>query len=105
VTIAGLEVILPHQAGNARCGDHPRESNARARSLESRSQKRGDVRPRFAGIHSDQNVRCPVFALQIMAQGASGGVQGLVIEWGGAGNTADTVCTEKLFGHDLPVNG
>jgi hypothetical protein len=58
------------------------------------------VGPGFAGVHADKNVRGGVFAKQISGEGTAGGEKSGVVERRSAGNAANTIGSEKFFGHE-----
>ena len=58
------------------------------------------MRAGFASVHPDEHVGGGVFAKQIGGKRASGGKKSGVVERRSAGNAANTVGSEKFFGHE-----
>ncbi len=57
------------------------------------------MRAGFASVHADQDMRCTMFALEIRAERASGGVESGVVERRSARDAANPVGSKKFFGH------
>lgn len=97
---ASLKIILADETSNAWRGDDACKSNRPAGLRDSSSEKSGDVRAGFARVHADEDVSGGVLAEQIRSERAARGIKSGVIERRGAGNTANTICSEKFFGHE-----
>ncbi len=95
-----LKIILANEAGDAWGGDYTSESYGRPSVLEACSEESGDVRAGFAGIHANEGVGSGVLAEEIGGERTAGGKKSRVVERRGAGNAANAVGTEKLFGHE-----
>jgi hypothetical protein len=67
---------------------------------DSSSEKSGDVRTGFARVHADEDVSGGVLAEQISGEGTAGGIKSGVVERRSAGNPANTISSEKFFGHE-----
>ena len=96
---AGFEIVLANQAGDAGSGDDSSEGHGAASGGDSGGENCGDVRAGFAGVHSEEDAGVLVFAAKINGESAAGGVERGVVKWRSAGETANAVSTEKLFGH------
>jgi hypothetical protein len=83
--------------------DHCGKFRACARCLQSGGQELRDVRPRFACVHPDQDMSRAEFLLKISADGPSGGIKGLIIQWRCAGDAAHSIGTKKFFRHNFRV--
>src|SRR5258708_13402211 len=66
---------------------------------KARRKSGGDVRPRFAGIHADQRVRCLMFLVEINAHRPADRMKSRIIEWRRAGDTPNAVSAKILFCH------
>jgi len=97
---ASLKIILADKASDARSGDDARESHGAAPLRDAGGEESGDVRAGFAGVHADENVCGGVFAKQIVGKRAADSKESGVVEGWCAGNAADSVSAEKLFGHE-----
>jgi len=97
---AGLKIILADEAGYAGSGDDAGKGYGCAGLREARGEESGDVGAGFAGVHADEHVSGGMFAEQIGGERAAGGEESGVIERRGAGNAANAVGSEKLFGHE-----
>lgn len=64
---ASLKIILAHEAGHARSGNNTGEYSRSASLRETGRKKTGDVRAGLASVHTDQNMRFAVLAIQIRA--------------------------------------
>ncbi len=58
------------------------------------------MRAGFASVHADENVGGGVLAEQIGGERAPGGKKSGVIERRSAGNAANSIGSEKFFGHE-----
>jgi hypothetical protein len=97
---AGLKVILADETSDARRGYDACKSYRPACLRDSSGKKSGDVRARFARVHANEDVSGGMFAEQIGGEGTAGGEESGVVERRSAGNSANTVCSEKFFGHE-----
>jgi hypothetical protein len=97
---ASLKIILADKAGDARCGDDPCESDRTAGLRKSGGEESCDVRAGFASVHADENVGGGVFAKQISGERTAGGEKSGVIERRSARNAANSIGSEKFFGHE-----
>jgi hypothetical protein len=97
---AGLKIILADEAGDAWRGNNACKSDGSAGVRKSCGEKSGNVRAGFAGVHANENVGRGMFAKQISGEGTAGGEKGCVVERRSAGNAANTICSEKFFGHE-----
>jgi len=61
------------------------------------------MRTGFTGVHANEDVGGAVFALESNAESAAGGEESGVVKRRSAGDAADTVGTEKIFGHEKGV--
>src|SRR6202043_3409660 len=57
------------------------------------------MRAGFASVHADEDMRCPMFAIEIRGESASGGVKSGVVQRRCARDAANPVGSKKLFGH------
>ena len=96
---ARLKSVLPHQASHARRRNHAGKRRLGSGRLQSSRQQRRNVRPRFARIHADQHARRAILLRQISAERSPGRIQRCVVERRFARFAADSVGTEKFFGH------
>lgn len=97
---AGLKIVLANEAGDAGCGDDACKGNRTAGLREPGGEEGGNVWARFARVHADENVGGGVFAKQICSEGAASCEKGGVIERRRAGNAANSISSEKFFGHE-----
>jgi hypothetical protein len=97
---AGLEIILADEASYTGRGDDACKSYRRASLGEPGGEESGDVGAGFASVHADENVRGGVFAKQIGGERAARGEKSGVVERRSAGNAANTIGSEKFFGHE-----
>jgi len=97
---AGLKIILADEAGDAGCGDDACKGDRTAGLRESYGEESGDVRAGLTRIHADENVSSGVFAKQIGGEGTAGGEKSGVVERRRAGDAANTIGSEKFFGHE-----
>jgi hypothetical protein len=97
---AGLKIILADEAGDAGCGDDACKGYGCTSLCKAGGEKSGDVRAGFAGVHANENVGRGVFAKQISTERAAGGEESGVIERRSAGNAANSIGSEKFFGHE-----
>jgi hypothetical protein len=97
---AGLKIILADEAGDAGRSNDAGKSNGRTGLRESGGEKSGNVGAGFARVHADENVGGGVFAKQICSEGAASCEKGGVIERRRAGNAANSISSEKFFGHE-----
>jgi len=97
---AGMKIVLANEAGDAGGSDDAGKSDRSARLREACGEERSDVGAGFAGVHPDEDVSGVVFAAQICAEGTAGGAKRGVVERRGAGDAADAVCAEEVFGHE-----
>jgi len=58
------------------------------------------VRAGFASVHAEEHAGVGVFAAKINGECAAGGVKRGVVQGRGAGQAADAVSAEELFGHE-----
>src|SRR5216684_404443 len=93
---AGLKTFLPDQTGDARRGNDAGEIDRHAGDVKASSENSSDVRAGFAGVHAEEHVRRGTGLLEISAERAAGGVEGGVVQRRGAGDAANTVCTEEF---------
>jgi hypothetical protein len=96
---AGLKIILPHQAGDSRCSNHSGKRDSGFRVLQTCGKQCRDVRSGFSGVHTDQNMRRPVFMPQISAQRAARRVQRRIVQRRSSGEAANSVGAKKFFCH------
>jgi hypothetical protein len=100
-----LKIILAHETSNAGSGDYAGKGDGGAGLREAGGEERGDVRAGFAGVHAHEHVRGGMFPKQVGGESAAGGEESSVVERRSAGNAANTVGSEKFFGHrELAVN-
>src|SRR4029077_5466905 len=59
-----------------------------------------NVRAGFARVHTDEHMRCTMFALEIGAERAPSGIKSGVVQRWRAGDPANPVGSEQLFGHE-----
>jgi hypothetical protein len=97
---AGLKIILADEAGDAGRGNDAGKGNGRASLRESGGEKSGNVGAGFAGVHADENVGGGMFAEQIGGEGTAGGEKSGVVERWRAGHAANSIGSEKFFGHE-----
>lgn len=57
------------------------------------------MRPRFAGVHANQRVRCLVRFMEKCTDRAAYGMKRGVVQRWRSGNTADAIGAKKLFSH------
>ena len=96
---ASLKIALADEASDAGSGNNSSKGNGGAGLDEAGGKNFGDVRAGFAGVHADEDIRVAVFAPEIGAEGAAGGIESGVVERRGAGDAANTVGSEKFFRH------
>ena len=96
---SGREIFLPNQAGDAGSADDAGGKELDSIIGKSGGELRGDVRPRFTRIHSDQDARPGVFRKQVFSERPRHPVQSGVVQGVRAGNTANAVCAEQFLGH------
>ena len=97
---AGLKIILANEAGDAGRGDDASKSDGTTGLRESGGEKSGDVRAGFARVHADEDVSGGVLAAQIGSERAARGIKSGVVERRSAGNAANSISSEKFFGHE-----
>jgi hypothetical protein len=98
---AGMEIVLPDEAGNAGCGENSSERNGSTSVSEARGDDGGDVRARFAGIGSDERVWRRMIAMEKRGYGNAEGEKSGVIERRSTGDAADAVRSKKLSRHKV----
>ncbi len=98
---SGLKIILADEAGYAGSSDDSGERDGGAAFGEAGGEKRGDMGAGFASVHADEDVGGAIGFAQIISHGAAGGEEGAVIERRSAGNAANAVGAEELFGHEM----
>ena len=97
---ASLKIILANETSNAWRGDDASKSDRPAGLRDSSGEESGDMRTGLARVHADEDMSGGVLAAQIRSERAARGIKSGVIERRGAGNTANTICSEKFFGHE-----
>jgi hypothetical protein len=97
---ASLKIILANEAGDAGRSDDASKSDGTTGLRESGGEESGNMRAGFAGVHADEDVGGRVFAKQISGERASGGKKSGVVKRRSAWNAANTIGSEKFFGHE-----
>ena len=97
---AGLKIILADEAGYAWSGYDACKGCRGTGFDEARGEESGNVRARLASVHADENVSNGVLAKQVSGERTAGGEKSGVVKRRGARNAANTIGSEKLFGHD-----
>src|SRR6266849_21978 len=95
----GLKIILAHEAGHARSGNHTGECGRGAGLNQTGSEKTGNVRAGLARVHADQDMSFAVLAIQIGAQRAAGSKERGVVQRRRTRDAANTIGSEEFFGH------
>src|SRR5262249_31106992 len=84
---AGLKIVLSNQASNAgRCND-AREGHGSTCFAQAAGKNGGDVRARFTGIHTDEDMRAAMLAGQVLAERETCRVKSGVVQRRNAGDT------------------
>jgi len=96
---AGVKIVLPDQTCNSGSCQNSRQGDIHAGIAQTRRKSGGDVRPRFAGIDTDERVRCLMFLVEINAHRRPTRMKSRIIEWRRAGNTPNAVSAKILFCH------
>jgi len=96
---ASLKVALADEASDAGSGDNSGKSNGGSGLDKASGKNFDDVRAGFAGVHADKDISLAMFALEISAEGAAGGIQSGVVERRGAGDAANSIGSKKFFRH------
>src|SRR5580704_1184865 len=97
---AGLKIILADETSDAWRGDDACKSYRPTCLRDSSGEKSGDVRTGFARVHADEDVGRGVFAEQIRSERATRGIKSGVIVRRSARNPANSISSEKFFGHE-----
>ena len=96
----GLKIILANEAGNTGRGDDASKGYGSTGLGEPGGEESSNVGAGFAGVQADEDAGGGVFAQQIGGERAARGEKSAVVERWSARNAANTVCSEKFFGHE-----
>lgn len=97
---ASLKIILANETSDARRGDDASKSYRPAGLRDSSGEESGDMRTGLARVHADEDMNGGVLAAQIRSERAARGIKSGVVERRSAGNAANTISSEKFFGHE-----
>jgi len=97
---AGLKIILADKASDSGRGNDAGKGDRSAGFGEAGGEESGDVRAGFARVHADENMGGGVFREQIGGKRTARGKKGGVVERRRAGDAANTIGSEKFFGHE-----
>jgi len=77
---AGLKIVLANKTSPRRSGNYAGKRNRGASPRETAASNEAMVRAGFASVHADEDMRCPMFAIEIRSKSASRGVKSGVIQ-------------------------
>ena len=93
---AGLELVGVGEEGDSGGGDDAGGGDFGASGAQARGEHGGDPRAGLAGVAAEQDAGDDGLRAERVSEGEADGVDGGGVEGGGAGDAADSVCTEEL---------